>query len=104
MVDSARVSELLRQGIAAAKTGRVQEAHQTLLKVTELDDDHFDEVKGDADSIAGLILELMEKMPEKDEKVSYKQFIFTVKAVDKRRIKRVLVTISIPEAEPDFLE
>jgi Flp pilus assembly protein TadD len=38
MVDSAGVSELLRQGIAAAKTGRVQEARRTLLKVAELDE------------------------------------------------------------------
>jgi tetratricopeptide (TPR) repeat protein len=38
MVESARVSGLLRQGIAAAKAGRVQEARQTLLKVIELDE------------------------------------------------------------------
>lgn len=73
-------------------------------KILDIDDDLFDDVKGDADSLAGLLLELMEKMPEKDEKVSYRQFTFTVKAADKRRIKRVLVTLLKPEPEPDFLE
>ena len=73
-------------------------------KILGLEDDLFDEVRGDADSLAGLLLELMEKMPEKDEKATYRQFIFTVKAVDKRRIKRVLVTLLKPESETDFLE
>ena len=75
-----------------------------LCKILDLEDDAFDEVRGDADSLAGLILELMEKMPEKGEKVSYNLFTFTVKAVDKRRIKRVLVTLAKYESEPDFLE
>jgi CBS domain containing-hemolysin-like protein len=43
-------------------------------------------------------------MPEKDEQVSYRQFTFTVKAVDKRRIKQVMVTLAKPEPEPDYLE
>ncbi len=75
-----------------------------LYKILNIEDDLFDKVKGDADSLAGLLLELMQKMPEKDEKVSYGEFVFTVKAVDKRRIKRVLVTQSKPPADPDFLE
>ena len=75
-----------------------------LYKILDIDDKLFDEVRGDADSLAGLILELMKKIPDKDEKVIYRQFTFTVKAVDKRRIKRVLVTLSKPESEPDFLE
>lgn len=73
-------------------------------KILQIEDDLFDEVRGDADSLAGLILELMEKMPEKDEQVSYRQFTFTVKAADKRRIKRVLVTIQKDEPEPEYLE
>jgi putative hemolysin len=73
-------------------------------KILDIQDDLFDEIKGDADSLAGLILELMEKMPEKDEQVSYRQFTFTVKAADKRRIKRVLVTLQKADPEPDYLE
>jgi len=71
-----------------------------LYKILDIDDGLFDDVRGDADSLAGLILELMEKMPEKDEKVSYGQFTFTIKAVDKRRIKRVLVALKRSEPGP----
>lgn len=71
-------------------------------KILDLEDDLFDEVRGDADSLAGLMLELMQRMPEKDEKASYLQFIFTAKAVDKRRIKRVLVTLSKPQSGDGF--
>jgi gliding motility-associated protein GldE len=65
-------------------------------KVTGIEDNVFDEVKGDADSLAGLLLELMEKMPEKDESVEYSNFTFTVRVADKRRIKRIQVDISEP--------
>jgi gliding motility-associated protein GldE len=75
-----------------------------LCKILEIEDDIFDQVRGDADSIAGLLLELMQKMPERGEKVLYRQFSFTVKAVDKRRIKRVMVTLLKAEPEADFLE
>jgi gliding motility-associated protein GldE len=75
-----------------------------LYKILDIEDDLFDSIRGDADSLAGLILELMEKMPEKDEQVTYNQFTFTVKAVDKRRIKRVMVSLAKPESEPEYLE
>lgn len=71
-----------------------------LIKILDLEDDIFDKVRGDADSLAGLILELLQKMPERDEKAIYENFTFTVKSVDKRRIKRVLVTISEAENHP----
>jgi gliding motility-associated protein GldE len=75
-----------------------------LCKILEIADDTFDEARGDADSLAGLLLELMQKMPERGEQVIFRQFSFTVKAVDKRRIKRVQVSLKEPESEPDFLE
>ena len=41
----------------------------------------------------------MEKMPEKDESVEYLYFKFTVRSVDKRRIKRIQVEITEPDLE-----
>ncbi|MFO7613928.1 MAG: gliding motility-associated protein GldE [Bacteroidales bacterium] len=70
-------------------------------KILGIDDNIFDAVKGDADSLAGLILELLEKIPVKDEKVSFDRFTFTVKAVDNRRIKQVLVTLAETPEEDD---
>lgn len=68
-------------------------------KIVGIDDDTFDEVKGESDSLAGLLLELFEKMPEKGEKTEYGQFLFTVKVVDKRRIKKILVTLKEEEED-----
>jgi len=62
-------------------------------KITEVNDKIFDEVKGEADTLAGLILELREEFPAKGDKLVYKNFIFEILAVDKRRIKKVKVNI-----------
>jgi gliding motility-associated protein GldE len=62
-------------------------------KITGFEDDIFDEVKGDADSLAGLILEITGEIPEKDTRVAYKNFEFTVLTVDKRRIKQIKITL-----------
>ncbi len=70
-------------------------------KILGINDDIFDEVKGEAESLAGLVLELLEKMPEKDEKVPFRNFLFTVKAVDKRRIRKIQVTMLQPPREED---
>lgn len=62
-------------------------------KIANTEDDIFDEVKGDADTLAGLILELRGEFPKKEDKLAYKDFVFQVKEVDKRRIKLIHVTI-----------
>ena len=63
-------------------------------KIIGVDDHVFDEVKGEADSIAGLMLELHGKMPEKNSVVSFREYDFKVLTVDKRRIKMINVTIN----------
>lgn len=63
-------------------------------KVIEIGDEIFDEVKGDSDSLAGLILEIEGKIPKKGEKTIYRNFTFTIEAVDRRRIKQILIEIS----------
>jgi len=62
-------------------------------KVTELDDALFDEVKGEAETIAGLILELKGGFPRINDMMTCKGVRFTVLAMDKRRIKEVKVYI-----------
>jgi len=61
-------------------------------KITGVESGFFNEVKGDSDTLAGLLLELEGKIPEKNEKIIYKNFVFTVEAADKRSIKRIKVT------------
>ncbi len=62
-------------------------------KIVEEDDDIFDEVKGDSDSLAGLILELEGKIPKKNEETAFRNYVFIAVEVDLKRIKRVMVKI-----------
>lgn len=62
-------------------------------RITNCDDTIFDEVKGDADTLAGLILELKGEIPKLNEEIKCKQFLFTIKQVDNRRIKEIKVKI-----------
>lgn len=62
-------------------------------KIMGVEDKMFVNVKGESDTLAGLLLELMGKIPVKDESIEFDHFIFKVEAVDKRRIKRIHVTI-----------
>ena len=62
-------------------------------KIINCNDSIFDEVKGDADTLAGLILELKGEIPLLHEKIKCKQFNFTIDAVDNRRIKQIKVEV-----------
>ena len=64
------------------------------LKIVDIEDDLFDDVKGDADTVAGIILELTGEIPGKNKKIDYKNLTFTIESVDKRRIKQIKVTIN----------
>jgi putative hemolysin len=66
-------------------------------KVTELDDELFDEVKGDAETVAGLLLELKGGFPGMKDVIQCKGIEFTVLAMNKRRIKEVKVFLKNPE-------
>jgi CBS domain containing-hemolysin-like protein len=61
-------------------------------KVFNTDEEIFEEVKGEAETLAGLILELNGELPRKNEVIPCKGFDFTIKSVDQRRIKQIQVT------------
>lgn len=62
-------------------------------KILNVDDSEFEEVEGDADSLAGLLLELKGDFPSAHEKIDYKNFTFEILSIEERRISRVKVTI-----------
>jgi putative hemolysin len=64
-----------------------------LYKIIEQDDEIFELVRGDADTLAGLILELKGDFPKMGETTSYRNFEFTIEAVDKRRIRQIRLNI-----------
>ncbi len=63
-------------------------------KIIDIEDDVFDDIKGDADSLAGLILEIRAEIPQKGEKFTYSNFLFYIEEADKRRIKKIRITIN----------
>ena len=66
-----------------------------VFKIINIDDDEFfGDEKIDAESLAGLVIEIAEKIPQKNEKITLKNLIFTVEASDKRRVKRIKLTVS----------
>lgn len=66
-----------------------------VFKIIDIEEDElFGDDKIDAESLAGLVIELAEKIPQKNERVTYKNLLFTVEASDKRRVKRVKLTIN----------
>ncbi len=62
-------------------------------KITKVDEETFDEVAGDADTLAGLLLELKGEFPTLHEKVTYSHYEFEVLEMDNRRILKVKFTI-----------
>jgi len=65
-----------------------------VLKTIDCVSDFFDPIKGESDTLAGLILEMKGNIPENGEILKYEQYSFTVESVDKNRVKRVKVTIN----------
>jgi gliding motility-associated protein GldE len=57
----------------------------------------FEEEKGEADSVAGFILEIAGRIPLKGESISFKNYTFTIESADRRRIKSVKVKIDSDE-------
>lgn len=62
-------------------------------KVIGSDEALFDDIKGEADTLAGLILELKGEIPAKNDIINCKNFVFSIEAVDNRRIKQIKVEI-----------
>jgi gliding motility-associated protein GldE len=60
-----------------------------LIRNVNLPDHVFDDIKGDADSLAGLILEMHGKIPGMGEVLEHEAYRFTVESVSKNRVKRV---------------
>ncbi len=53
----------------------------------------FEETKGDAETLAGLLLEMAKKFPKKGQKIKYQGYIFTIEEMEQLRIKQVKVEL-----------
>ena len=70
-------------------------------RIMKLDDDFFEEVEGEADTLAGLLLEIKGEFPERHEVIKYKNYCFEVLEMDDRRLLKIKVTVESPETSDE---
>jgi gliding motility-associated protein GldE len=54
----------------------------------------FEDHKGEAETIAGFVLEISGSFPKLNSKINFKNYVFTIEGLDKKRIKQVKITIN----------
>lgn len=62
-------------------------------RIVDVNEDVFESRKGEAETLAGFILEILGNFPKKDQKVAFENCVFTIETVDKKRVKQIKVTI-----------
>jgi putative hemolysin len=62
-------------------------------RILDVDEDEFEKQKGEAETLAGFLLEISGNFPKKRQKITFHNLIFTIENVDKRRIKQIKVTL-----------
>jgi gliding motility-associated protein GldE len=62
-------------------------------RIIEVDEELFEDKKGEAETLAGFILEILGNFPKKNQKISLGNCLFTIETVDQKRIKQIKVTI-----------
>ena len=65
-------------------------------KIVDVDYDLFQEIKGESETLAGMLLEINQEIPAKDKTISVNGFDFTVTASNERRIKKIKVKLPEP--------
>jgi len=64
-------------------------------RIVEVDEEEFEIRKGEAETLAGFILEISGNFPAKGQKIAFGNCLFTIEVVDKKRIKQIKVTIDV---------
>ncbi len=62
-------------------------------RIIDIEEDDFEESKGEAETLAGFLLEISGNFPNKRQKITFNGIIFTIENIDKRRIKQIKVTL-----------
>ena len=65
-----------------------------LCRILNLETDYFDDIRGNSESLAGLLLELFSRLPRPGELATHKAITFNVQSADKKRIKKVRVLVA----------
>jgi len=62
-------------------------------RIIDVNEDSFEIRKGEAETLAGFILEILGNFPKKGQKIHFENCLFTIEIVDKKRVKQIKVTI-----------
>ncbi|UPQ80205.1 gliding motility-associated protein GldE [Flavobacterium azooxidireducens] len=62
-------------------------------RIVDVDEDLFEDKKGEAETLAGFILEIIGTFPKKGQKIFFDKCLFTIESVDKKRVKQIKVTL-----------
>lgn len=62
-------------------------------KILDIDETPFEEAKGDSSTLAGFLIEQAGRIPEKGDEIFFEGYKFKIEAADKRRIKRIKITL-----------
>ena len=63
-------------------------------RIMHIDESDFEPVRGEADTLAGVLLEMKGEIPQKGDSVEFMNLLFCVEAVDNRRIKQIKVVVN----------
>lgn len=61
-------------------------------RIFNIEGDLFEEVRGESETLAGLVLEITGEIPQAGKKLRVNNFAFTIESADKRRIREIRVT------------
>jgi len=64
---------------------------QDFIKIFDLDNNYFDDEFSEVDTLAGLILEIKQEFPKKNEEIIFKNFKFKILEISERKIEKILV-------------
>jgi gliding motility-associated protein GldE len=64
-------------------------------RVIDVNTDVFEAKKGEAETLAGFILEIIGNFPRKSQKIVFDNCVFQIEAIDKKRIKQIKVTLDV---------
>ena len=62
-------------------------------RIVDVDNEMFESSKGEAETLAGFILEILGNFPKRGQKINFSNVRFTIEVVDKKRIKQLKVTL-----------
>jgi putative hemolysin len=62
-------------------------------RIIDVDEDLFEERKGEAETLAGFILEILGNFPKKGHKIVFENCTFVIESADQKRVKQIKVTI-----------